>query len=130
LRGRPLDIALLVQQVLDELTLKHGVAKSLTHEAMWRCGEYSWPGNVRQLRKAIERAYWLSGGRVIDWAEFGFDEGGEEIPPIIPTLREVEKEHIKRVLSAVSGNKSQAARLLGVKRTTLYSQMQALGLWH
>jgi DNA-binding NtrC family response regulator len=91
--------------------------------------DYTWPGNVRQLQHLIERLTILAPHRCID-AEAAHEaiaatetreHGGE-------TLAEAEAEQIRRVLAATGGNKSRAARLLGIERKTLYRKLESMGL--
>jgi len=91
--------------------------------------DYTWPGNVRQLQHLIERLTILAPHGRIDAeaareaiaAQEPRDSGGE-------TLAEAETEQIRRVLAATGGNKSRAARLLGIERKTLYRKLEALEL--
>ncbi len=127
LREHTEDIPQLVEKFLGELNARHGQGKLLMRGVLARLQEYDWPGNVRQLSRALERAYLLSDGREISLAAFSI-HGLEKCSQVIRTLDEVEGDHIRRVLEIAGGNKSRAARLLGMKRTTLYSRMQTLGL--
>jgi Nif-specific regulatory protein len=90
---------------------------------------YGWPGNVRELRNVIERALVLGDGETI-WPE--------DLPPALresdashaylPTLEALERDHVIRVLRASEGNVSQAARILGIRRVTVYKKLKAYGL--
>ncbi len=127
LRERREDIPLLARSALAGLRQRYGSEKKLSDEAMWSLQEREWPGNVRQLKKVVERGYLLAEGEVIEVSDMRL--GQEELGRSeIPTLDRLEREHIRCVLSMVQGNKSRAARLLGIRRTTLYSRMEALGL--
>ena len=94
---------------------------------MRRLQNYPWPGNIRELKNVIERGIILSENSVIstkalpgdlaDQVEFVNDK------PCSSTLREIEKLHIERVLEKTSGNRSQAAGLLGISRKTLYRKL-------
>ncbi len=98
-------------------------------------GEYRWPGNVRELANVIERAVLLSAardtilsedlpqsmmeGRLLERDLEPKDFSEDEL-----TLHRIEQEHIERVLSLAKGNKSKAARMLGISRRTLYLKTQ------
>jgi len=95
---------------------------------------YDWPGNVRELENVIERSVLLSGKRPEILAEdfpedmlknLHFDSPGPETSPSAGpvNLAKMEDEHIKTVLASVDGNKSEAARLLGISRKKLYSKI-------
>jgi transcriptional regulator of acetoin/glycerol metabolism len=95
---------------------------------------YHWPGNVRELENALERALVLGRDDVL-WLEdlpealrrraATAPAGGPPLP-----LSEVEREHILRTLREVRGNKTAAARLLGLDRKTLYRKLESYGLRH
>ncbi len=90
---------------------------------------YTWPGNVRQLQHLIERLSILAPGGRID--EQAVREGIEAMEPreqAGETLEETEKEQIRRVLAATGGNKSRAAKILGIERKTLYRKLERMGL--
>jgi DNA-binding NtrC family response regulator len=92
----------------------------------WR----DWPGNVRELENVITRAVVLNRGPALTLRDVGADgedaTSGEPAVPVVPkelSLSEirssVEREHVQKVLEDASGNKTQAARLLGISRPTL-----------
>ena len=146
LRDRKDDIPLLVQHFLDKLA-GHDAAKpsaerpkTVSQEAMRRLMAYEWPGNVRQLENAVERAIALSGGRTqIDVADLPTEiqQAEEPVMPSAVTLPEegvdldrfianIERDLIQRSLERTGGNKGAAARLLGLKRTTLVEKLKRL----
>ncbi len=115
LRERKEDIIPLAREFLREYGREKGIV-SLSREAEELLLSYSWPGNVRELRNEIERACLVCSGRVLEPAHFTERlRAGEGFK----TLREVEREYAERVLKAVGGNKSRAAKILGVSRPTL-----------
>jgi DNA-binding NtrC family response regulator len=148
LRERKDDVPLLVRHFLDKLTsddttVSGGREITVSQEAMRRLMAYHWPGNVRQLENAIERAVAFAAGRSqIDVAD---------LPPEIQEARDgslsavasgvslpedgmnldlfiagIERDLIHRSLERTGGNKGEAARLLGLKRTTLVEKLKRL----
>lgn len=118
LRLRVEDIPDLVRHFMAQLSSPLGVEPlPLPADVTARLSAYAWPGNVRELRNLIERSLIL-GAFQLDYlgsvaATGDPEEGGSEL------LEDVEKRHILRVLSSAAGNKSEAARRLGVSRKTL-----------
>ncbi|WP_028313728.1 sigma-54-dependent transcriptional regulator [Desulfatibacillum aliphaticivorans] len=134
LRERDGDIHLLAQYFLEkfaERNRKH--VKGITPQAMDMLLKHPWPGNVRELENAMERAVILLTGDFITEKELPLsicgpvcdDEPMEQIEqePILQSLEEVEKKAILATLKAVDGNKSEAARRLGITRKTLHSKL-------
>ena len=133
LRERTGDVARLAGFFL----LRHGSSEAqITPEAMAELGAYAWPGNVRELEHTLERALILAGSDPIDVPHLSFSRPGmkadrswvPEIPPGGLSLETLERELIVQALERAGGNKSQAARLLGLTRRTLYSRMERHGL--
>ena len=132
LRERPEDIELLSRHFMETLSGSLGVAAlPLDGRSMARLREYRWPGNVRELKNFIERSLML-GTLVLDQlaaAEEAASGPGEVAEyPLDWTLEEVKQHHMARVLRAMGGNKSAAARRLGVSRKTLERRMQFGGM--
>jgi formate hydrogenlyase transcriptional activator len=136
LRERPEDIPLLARYFAQKYAARmKKPIDSISTNAMTALVEYPWPGNVRELENFIERAVILSRGTelTIPLAElkqrskptFTSSFGG------LTTLEQAEREHILRALSetnwVVGGNAGAASRL-GMKRTTLQSRMNKLGI--
>jgi DNA-binding NtrC family response regulator len=88
--------------------------------------EYNWPGNVRELRNVIERAMVVAKGSLIELNDLSFFFPVAEISPdeSIPSLDEVEKIHIQKVLDLTNGNIAQAASILKVSRLTMYNKIE------
>jgi DNA-binding NtrC family response regulator len=88
--------------------------------------EYSWPGNVRELRNVIERAMVVARGSLIELNDLSFFFPTVEASPgeNIPSLDDVEKEHIQKVLDLTNGNIAQAAGILKVSRLTMYNKIE------
>ena len=142
LRERKEDIPLLVQHFLASSAPRTARRPSLTvsQEAMRRLMAYPWPGNVRQLENAIERAVAFSAGRSqIDVGDLPTEvqQAQETALTTAVTLPEdgldldafianIERELIQRSLERTGGNKGQAARLLNLKRTTLVEKLKRL----
>jgi DNA-binding NtrC family response regulator len=143
LRERREDIPLLVQHFLQRFSREMQPprpAPSVSQEALRRLMAYPWPGNVRQLENEIERALALTPGRAqIDVADLAPDiqrasETVSQVGPAMPEdgldlevyLSGIERELIRQSLAKTRGNKRQAARLLGLKRTTLIEKLKRL----
>ena len=133
LRERIEDLPDLVDYFIGQLAARLGVAE-LPHDeaALARLARYSWPGNVRELKNLIERSLIL--GYYAD--DFAPDEAAVAVPPA-PTfldaadedsLAAIERRHILGVLEICKGNKSEAARRLGVSRKTLERKCAAWGV--
>ena len=143
LRDRKEDIPLLVQHFLEKFSADGGTARApliVSQEAMRQLMAYQWPGNVRQLENAIERASAVSAGRSqIDLADLPPEiEQAQETPlsadvslprdglDLEAYIAKVERELIERSLERTGGNKGQAAKLLHLKRTTLVEKIKRL----
>jgi two-component system response regulator PilR (NtrC family) len=142
LRERRADIPLLAQHFLDKFA-KEMPARgrvTITQEAQQALMAFDWPGNVRQLENVVERAFALSPGRsqigaadmppemqrlpaVLNPAEFAMPETGLDLEQVVNSF---EHTLIKRALERTEGNKSQAADLLQLKRTTLIEKLKRL----
>jgi DNA-binding NtrC family response regulator len=127
LRERKEDIPLLVEHFLERLEaeLKHHVRVS--PEAMALLLAHSWPGNVRELRNVLERGAVVAQGGIVRPDDLGLEPAPARGPggaPAPVTLEEMERRHIAEVLGYSAGNVSQAARLLGIDRVTLYNKMR------
>ena len=147
LRDRKEDIPLLVQHFLDKFRAADAAAGqpraplTVAQDAMRRLMAYSWPGNVRQLENAIERAVAISSGRSqIDVADLPVEiqQAHEPALPSTVSLPEdgldlaafiahIERELIERSLERTGGNKGRAAKLLNLNRTTLVEKLKRLG---
>jgi DNA-binding NtrC family response regulator len=97
--------------------------------------ESRWPGNVRELQNVIERSVTLSSGQVLDAADIHLDNTAPrrtaETAPALPegiTLDQWEEELIRAALLRANGNKSQAARSLGLSRNALRYRLSKIGV--
>ncbi|MCH7761178.1 sigma-54-dependent Fis family transcriptional regulator [candidate division TA06 bacterium] len=132
LRERRDDVSVLVQHALEKFGPESKKEKvTVEDRAMEALVTYDWPGNVRELENVIERALVLSRGmeilvkdlpRRIRKAEVEVEWSG-----LLP-LEEVKRMHILRVLQEVRGNKSQASKILGIGRKTLYRKIEEYGI--
>lgn len=131
LRERREDIPLLVAHFLHRCNARYQKAIShVTPRAMEALMAYEWPGNVRQLENAIEQAVVLAEGEVLNIQEFQdfFELEGVTSPPRLPvfglSLRELEKWYIIETLRQIRGNRTQAAKLLGISLRGLQYKLQ------
>ena len=135
LRERKEDIPLLAMHFLKMFAEKNSKAvKGFTPAAMDRLLKYSWPGNVRELENAVERAVVLLIGEYVSERELPpslTDEGDNGKPPKRDfgnmTLEEIERMAVLDTLEQVGGNKSEAARRLGINRKTLLAKLEGNG---
>jgi two-component system response regulator AtoC len=130
LRARRSDIPLLVARALEGTG-----ARAVSEEAMALLLRYPWPGNVRELFHVLERAAVLCGGEVIDVPNLPEALAGgtvsaapDEELPLRDAVAALEKRLIMRALARAGGNRSEAARQLGIGRPVLYAKMEAYGL--
>ena len=158
LRNRKEDIPLLAQHFLEKFAAQREQARprrpgqdsspepgtfshlTVSQQAMRRLMAFHWPGNVRQLENAIERAVALNGGRTqIETSDLPAEvQAAADVPiPLEAALPEagldldfyvggIERDLIYRALEKSAGNKGQAARLLGLKRTTLVEKIKRI----
>ncbi len=132
LRDRRQDVPLLVRYFVQQLARRMDkTIDMIPTETITALCRYNWPGNIRELENLIERAVILTQGTAlyVPLAELK-QRAGDAIPPPT-TLEETEREHILRILRStkwVIGGPTGAAAQLGMKRTTLQSKMQRLGI--
>lgn len=132
LRERKDDIPLLVEHFIEKFNRKYDrKIKGLTARAMDSLLYYDWPGNVRELENVIKRAYALGKGDTIEIGDIPryIWDGNENFPPDFLSVEEAEKKAILQALKASGGNKTRAAKLLGIGRKTLYDKMKKYGLF-
>jgi len=133
LRERRGDIPLLIDSMIDELAVLHGLPRPpITEEAVRRLAAARWPGNVRELRNLVERMLLLASGDEIVVDDLptdlaGGDQDGDRGLTMRP-IAEVERELIRNTLRDLDGNREQAARVLGISTRTLYRRIKELGL--
>jgi two-component system response regulator HydG len=134
LRARGSDVLLLAQHFLRDSAERTGKAVAgLSHGAAEKLLQYGWPGNVRELANCVERAVALTDHeqvlvedlpeRIRAYAGPYVLVAGEDPSELVP-LEVVERRYIARVMEAVGGNKTLAARILGLDRKTLYRKLR------
>jgi len=137
LRDRNADIELLAQHFVTMLNERFGSRKQISEEASQLLRRHNWPGNVRELLHVIEAAMVLCEGNNILPEHFptalrnsrpvavpsSSSNGG-----LLPTLQELEREHIRRALEASNGHRGNAAKILGISERNLYRKLHEHGL--
>ncbi len=127
LRERKADIPLLISYFLEKYAPRlNKQVKGISPEALRLLQEYSWPGNVRELENTIERLVVLSPGPDIQPYDLAFSGTDLARSPLadIETLRDMERDHIMRILHQCEGRRSDAARILGIDRKTLREKLK------
>jgi len=131
LRERSEDLSELARAFVKTYAAKHGrEANEISKGALSLLAEYEFPGNVRELANTIERALIVSSSKQLDVADLP-----ESIRAAVSverrrkqpqTLAEVEAEYVQEILTAARGNKTEAARILGISRKNLYEKLARL----
>jgi two-component system response regulator HydG len=145
LRDRREDIPLLAAHFLDRISREHGTKFTLSDEALRTMMRHDWPGNVRELENAVERACALSSGPVLHLGDLptqlqqeglaahraataaGQADTAKDGQTVTP-LAELERQAIVGAIHALNGDKLQAAKLLGIGKTTLYRKLKEYGI--
>ncbi|MEO5970560.1 MAG: sigma-54 dependent transcriptional regulator [Bdellovibrionia bacterium] len=141
LKERMEDLPYLVDHFLARYAERNNKAVShVSKEAMQLLQEYSWPGNIRELEHALERAVALTNTSVLFPEDFPLEvlrennlqpdesPSGSVNTGHATSLEDMEKAHIAKVLQDVHFNKSKASEILGIDRATLYRKAQKLGI--
>ncbi len=137
LRERKEDIPFLADHFMKKHSRElRGKEARLTDAAVQKLMSYHWPGHVRELENVIERSLVLGSGELLDAAEIKLDtnpqpRAASSGSPVLPegmTLDQLEQEIIRDALERSHGNKSQAARLLGITRNALRYRLSQMGL--
>jgi transcriptional regulator with PAS, ATPase and Fis domain len=144
LRDRPGDVRVLTHRILKDLASAQGLAPArVSTAAMSRLEQHTWPGNVRELKNVLERALVMSDGHVIEESDLLVERtrdmahregpvdgaGFISVPPQGRSLRSVEAELVRLTLQLTHGNKSAAARVLGISRPTLHRKIAEYGIF-
>ncbi len=136
LRDRPGDIGLLARHFAEQAALRAERGRVvLSDAALAHLATQRWPGNVRELENTIERAVILATSDILEVA----DVAGPRAPAAgaafatfvgdhVPTLDELERAHILKVLELCENQKTKAAQMLGINRTTLWKKLRQYGL--
>ncbi len=136
LRERREDIPLLAYYLLRKFSTVMGRdVQEITTEAMQRLVEYDYPGNIRELSNFIERGVALTQGKELGIEHLPQSLGALTVRVFTPemaatptTLEEQEAEHILNVLKMADGNRTKAARILGIDRVSLWRKLKKLGI--
>jgi DNA-binding NtrC family response regulator len=145
LRDRREDIPLLTAHFLDRISRERGTKFTLSDEALRTMMRHDWPGNVRELENAVERACALSSGPILHLGDLptqlqqeglavhraaavsaSAESAGTE-QGVVP-LADLERDAILGAIRTLNGDKLQAARLLGIGKTTLYRKLKEYGI--
>jgi two-component system, NtrC family, response regulator AlgB len=134
LADRPSDVPALLDRYLKFFAAEKGQPKlAFSRDTALALADYSWPGNLRELRNVVERAVILAAGKEIELADLPeelHERGGDEQvvrPGHLVTIDRLEEEHIRRVVAKVD-SLDQAARILGIDIATLYRKRKRLGM--
>jgi two-component system, NtrC family, response regulator AtoC len=135
LRERRGDIKLLAEYYIDRYNREFRKrVKGLSADALKVLEHYGWPGNIRELRNAIERAMLLSDKDYLDIDDFGSLSGQTavaarfQLPPDGVNLEEVERQLLTQALQRSGGNQTQAGQLLGINRDQVRYRIEKFGL--
>ena len=124
LRDRVEDIPLLAEHLARTLGQR---PPKFTSEALALLGEYTWPGNVQELRTVVERLSMLVGGDEVTPLEVALHlpDGSPDVDESLLSLEELERRHILKVLRRTGLNRARTARILGVDPKTLYNKLKS-----
>ncbi|MGW8268186.1 MAG: sigma-54-dependent transcriptional regulator [Longimicrobiales bacterium] len=135
LRERGGDVDLLANYFVTLLNARHGQKRRLAPETLAALRLHDWPGNVRELLHAMERALVVADGEEVRPGDLprairsGPDPASDTSSPgALPSLEELERAHVERVLRAVDGHRSSAARILGISERNLYRKLKSYKL--
>ena len=136
LRERRDDIPLLAYYFMRKFsTIMGRDVQEISTEAMQRLADYDYPGNIRELSNFIERAVALAQDKVLDIQHLPQNLGSLSVRVFKPemaatptTLKEQETEHILHALKMADGNRTQAAKILGIDRVSLWRKLKKLGI--
>src|SRR5271165_5717545 len=137
LRERKQDIPLLAGHILERVARTTGVQRNISDDALKLMLNYEWPGNVRELENCLERACALTSGPTVHIADLptalqNFHAQAPVVPVSLETagisnLAELEKRAILHAITTLNGDKLEAARQLGIGKTTLYRKLKEYG---
>jgi two-component system response regulator HydG len=134
LRERPGDVLLLANELITRVAARRQTfVRGLSRAAAQKLCDYDWPGNVRELESCIERAAALCRGSEIDVGDLPKNvvehqatrlELSTSSPQDLLTLDEINHRYVRQVLAAVGGNKTRAAKILGIDRRSIYRRLE------
>jgi DNA-binding NtrC family response regulator len=134
LHERVEDIPVLARQLLDHVSADLGVhSVEISDEAMRYLQSYPWPGNIRELRNILERAVLLGDQKLLTAKDLHFDmrvDTDRFDDGAIATLEEVERTQIERTLRILGGQVPEAAKRLGIPRSSLYNKIKQYRIVH
>lgn len=129
LRKRKDDIPLLINHFLEKYSQETSKrVDHLSQEALERLTDYKWPGNIRELENAVERAVVLSKSRTLHTKDFPFLRASSPALSKMSTLLEMEKSYILESLGRCNWNITQASKNLGINRVTLHKKINRYNL--
>lgn len=127
------DVPLLAEAILGRVCARMGKPLvRLDREAEEALKAYAWPGNIRELANVLERAMILQRGERLSTSDLGLQPSRRILAgaaeETLLSLKDMERQHIERVLAHTGGNVPEAAQILGMARRTLYDRLKALGI--
>ncbi|MGL5633001.1 MAG: sigma-54 interaction domain-containing protein [Azovibrio sp.] len=135
LRNRMEDLPLLAESLIEQICRQQGIPlRGISESGMARLQHYDWPGNVRELANILERALLISDDDNLDTGELDAVMPAPRISPTTPNLgiaeivAQTERKVIHAALQTARGNKTLAAKLLGISRAALYEKIASLGV--
>jgi DNA-binding NtrC family response regulator len=132
LRDRKNDIPMLVHHFIDRYAGTSGDIRDISYDAMSRLMSYDWPGNVRELENCVQRALALGSPPEIQVSDLPsnllYAMQNESGKRRFSTLREMERDAIRRALEMTGGDRLRAAKLLGIGKTTVYRKIKEYDL--
>ncbi|GAB6196254.1 sigma-54-dependent transcriptional regulator [Lysobacter xanthus] len=134
LRARGDDVVLLAHVFVERLNAEHGVEKRLAPDAARMLGRHGWPGNIRELRSVVQRAYLMSDGPLVRIPPLGrratplHQDETSIVFHVGMSYADVEREMLTKTLANVDGDKTEAARILGVSVRTIHNQLARLAV--
>jgi DNA-binding NtrC family response regulator len=138
LRERLGDLEALVETLAEDIARRSGLPhKGLSADALERLARHAWPGNIRELRNALEQATLMTDDNPLTAQHFGAlvpaDETAGAVPMFAPAvlplpraIADLELQAIRAALDATGGNKLAASKMLGISRATLYEKLGKL----
>lgn len=128
------DLPLLVSELLNQLRKETSIyVHSVDEKAMQLLKNYHWPGNIRELRNVLERALYTMDGNVITAKDIRLEEADKEAvrgeTSLKDALQGFEKQYIVNAIKASGGDKIEAARRLGISKSSLYSKCEKYGIY-